>query len=392
MTRQNKKQLILQVAEKIMSQKGKRATISEIGVEAGVTDSVIYHYFANKEDLMFSVINERLAVALASLEEYLEAIEDPASKLRKFIWGQLKLHDDYPDYTSLQIFECRSNPNFRQHEAFKNIVKWADILKSILKEGVASGAFAPNLNIILARDAIFGLLDIENILSLETGLPEKSLADLDDILDLILAMLAPNQIPMKAEPGKAQIIMKAAECIFAAKGFEHATIVDIARKAGVSEGIIYEYYKNKEDLLFSAMRKKFEANLESMDEIFSLVTPIRKLRRLINYFFMQHLTQPLLLKILLTDGIFNRAFFSSVAYEVFQQYLSYFGVVLEEGKSNGTIREDINNRLYKNLVLGAFCHMSLRWQFLDPQQSRDKLPEIRCAVDLLTNFLKTTEN
>ena len=44
-------------------------------------------------------------------------------------------------------------------------------------------------------------------------------------------------------------ILAAATRVFANKGFERATISDIARQARVSEGLIYNYFKNKADLL-----------------------------------------------------------------------------------------------------------------------------------------------
>ena len=52
----NAKKQILNAAVKIMEQKGSEATISEIAA-AGVNDSMIYHYFKNKEDLMFHTVS-----------------------------------------------------------------------------------------------------------------------------------------------------------------------------------------------------------------------------------------------------------------------------------------------------------------------------------------------
>lgn len=46
-------------------------------------------------------------------------------------------------------------------------------------------------------------------------------------------------------------ILAAAAHVFAAKGFERATIADVARQAGVAAGSIYNYFKGKDDLLVS---------------------------------------------------------------------------------------------------------------------------------------------
>jgi AcrR family transcriptional regulator len=50
---------------------------------------------------------------------------------------------------------------------------------------------------------------------------------------------------------KREKILKAAGKVFAAKGYEHSSIRDIALEAKVADGTIYNYFKNKEDLMHS---------------------------------------------------------------------------------------------------------------------------------------------
>jgi AcrR family transcriptional regulator len=60
-------------------------------------------------------------------------------------------------------------------------------------------------------------------------------------------------------------ILQAATRVFAAKGFEGATISDIADEAGVAEGSIYNYFKNKNDLLISLPRQMIEPTIENIN-------------------------------------------------------------------------------------------------------------------------------
>ena len=48
-------------------------------------------------------------------------------------------------------------------------------------------------------------------------------------------------------------ILDAATRVFANKGFNRATIRDVARDAGVADGTIYNYFANKTDLLFGLL-------------------------------------------------------------------------------------------------------------------------------------------
>jgi len=65
-------------------------------------------------------------------------------------------------------------------------------------------------------------------------------------------------------------ILQAATRVFAAKGFEGATISDIAREASMSEGSIYNYFKNKNDLLISLPRQMIEPTIERVNARISL--------------------------------------------------------------------------------------------------------------------------
>ena len=50
-------------------------------------------------------------------------------------------------------------------------------------------------------------------------------------------------------------ILEAALCCFADKGFGPTRVEDIARKAGLSKGAVYLYFKSKEDMLQAAVQR-----------------------------------------------------------------------------------------------------------------------------------------
>src|SRR5208282_3796326 len=102
------KQQILSAAEEVIYRKGmQESTISEIARRAGVTESVIYHHFKNKEDLLFSFIGIHMEEVLAKLEEQLEGIPEPTSRLSKMIWFHLRYNETHREYSRILLFECR---------------------------------------------------------------------------------------------------------------------------------------------------------------------------------------------------------------------------------------------------------------------------------------------
>ncbi|MBN1106890.1 MAG: helix-turn-helix transcriptional regulator, partial [Deltaproteobacteria bacterium] len=50
---------------------------------------------------------------------------------------------------------------------------------------------------------------------------------------------------------RKESIIHAAIEVFSKKDFKSASISEIAQKAGVADGTIYQYFRNKEDLFFS---------------------------------------------------------------------------------------------------------------------------------------------
>lgn len=65
---------------------------------------------------------------------------------------------------------------------------------------------------------------------------------------------------------RKQAIMDTALEVFAEHGYETTSISLLAKRAGVSKGLMYNYFEGKEDLLISIMG-------EGIDEIFAFIDP-----------------------------------------------------------------------------------------------------------------------
>ena len=387
--KEDKKAKILAAAEMIMSQKGgSEATISEIAAKAGVGDSVIYQYFKSKEALLFSIPSERMKEVLHLLEEQLEGIRDAESRMAKMIWFHLKYNDMHPGYSRILLLECRSSKDFYATEAYKLVRNYARVLWNILTQGIEDGRFRPDLNVSLMRDIILGTLDWENLTCLASGEIVESVADFEDILFLVHAMTEPQKEVSLEKPDR---ILFAAEKIFADRGFTKATVNEVAKLAEVAEGTVYEYYQNKEDLLLSIALKRFENYLRELPETFEIKSPIRKLRRFIKYYFLLFLMERDFLVVFLLQIQLSKRFYGSRAFEAFQRYYQVIEGIIEEGKKDGSFRAEVNPRVFRNMFLGTFSHLALRWLIVKKDKQFDEIGELNSAVDLLLDAV-TAEN
>ena len=64
---------------------------------------------------------------------------------------------------------------------------------------------------------------------------------------------------------KRQLIMNTALELFALHGYESTTINQIAKKANISKGLLYNYFESKEDLLEAILNKGIDEMMEIFD-------------------------------------------------------------------------------------------------------------------------------
>lgn len=374
---------ILASAEPLIAEKGfENSTIASIARAAGVADSLVYQYFKNKQDLLFSVARQRFADAQELLEEQLQGIIDPASRLSKMIWFGLRYNDQHPGYLRILLFECRSNKDFYASDAYQKMRSHAAILSDILNQGVTEGFFRDDLERRAIRDLVYGTLDAAAIGTMATRECEEGITDFDAIMALLMPMLKAR--PKIADLSKEERIMAVAEEAFSRKGFARATVAEIAGQAQVAEGTIYEYFQNKEDLLFSLASKHFSRHQKGVAEIFDIRMPLRRLRRMMRYHFTIYLRHRDFLKIFLTQIQFNLSFYNSKAYDSFRDYLGMLESIVAEGVADGSFRADVNPRVFRNMFLGAFSHMAIRWILIDNHRPHDQMGEIDHLIDLLS--------
>lgn len=377
----DKKKKILKAAEEIISQKGiAETTISEIAGKAGVADSIIYQFFKGKQDLLFSIPAERENEYLSLLDEHLQGIVGVESRLSKMTWFYLWYFDTHPGYAHTFFFECLSSKDFYLSRGCDVVRRFAGILIENLKQGVQEGRFNPHLDTHLVRDVILGMLGCEMITCLGVDEIEEGVSDHEDIMTLVSAMLRPRKEPEKS---KSDMILSAAEKVFAEKGFSMAKVSEIARLAGVAEGTVYEHFGNKEDLLLTIPAKHFERYMSDLPHVFEIKNPLRKLRRFIHYFFSLFSTEREFLKVFLLQLQLSKRFYGTKEFDCFMSYFRTLEHIIEEGKSEGRFREDVNPRVFRNMFIGTFNNLALRWFILGEDRHFDKMQKIDQVTDLL---------
>jgi TetR/AcrR family fatty acid metabolism transcriptional regulator len=165
----------------------------------------------------------------------------------------------------------------------------------------------------------------------------------------------------RKNPAKWAAILKAAESIFAQKGFHEATIAAIAKKSKVSEATIYEYFSSKEELLFSIPARTTQAYEEKSREILKYIPgAANKLRFLVHSHLGLYAENPDYANIIMLTLKGHRNFQKTEAYKIVQSAARKTIDVLEEGMQNGEFRSDIQPLLVRAILWGTVEHLVTR--------------------------------
>lgn len=390
MGKSKKRETIIQAAQEVISEIGfGECTIAEIAKRANVFDSVIYRHFKNKEDLLFYCVKDLLERVYDEVMLHFSGIMGAGAKLSKLVWFHLHLNDHKSGRTRMfknLLFECRSNPKFYVHEAYQALRKYTGLLFPILQEGVESSLFRNDFKLSVARDMIFGVIDQESINCLLSHEVEQTIPDFESVMSLILAMIQKGPEAAVSINGndKAVRIIDSATRLFSTKGYVKTTMLEIANDAKIAEGTLYEYFKTKDELIYSISADRFKKEKDRLERFFESDDPLTKLQRLIQY----HLTRFFLsasYPAVFFDNILKlqKNFYTSRAFDHFLDYISILDKILEDGKRKGVFRQNINNRVYRNLYFGAFSHLTVRWFLLGKTTPQDIIEEFSQAETLL---------
>jgi len=158
------------------------------------------------------------------------------------------------------------------------------------------------------------------------------------------------------------MIIQAAIEVFGKKSFQDSNISEIARRANVAEGTIYQYFRNKEDLFFSIpieKTKEFCADLEL--HLQGMVGPFNKIRKFIWYYLYFFKTNPEYGRILMLEMRVSRTFVKTKTYSFLRRSTSKILEIIKEGQEEGIIRKDANPYVIRQLTLGILEHVVTRW-------------------------------
>ncbi|MFD1735969.1 TetR/AcrR family transcriptional regulator [Bacillus salitolerans] len=189
---------------------------------------------------------------------------------------------------------------------------------------------------------------------------------------------------MKKNKPKYKQIIDAAVIVIAENGYHSAQVSKIAKTAGVADGTIYLYFKNKEDILVSVFEEKMGIFVENLEkQITGISYAEKKLYTLVDMHF-KHLASDFHLAIVTQLELrqSNKELRLRIN-AVLKGYLAIIDHIVKTGMETSEFRKDLDVRLARQMIFGTIDETVTSWVMND--QKYDLIQLVKPVHQLLIN-------
>jgi TetR/AcrR family fatty acid metabolism transcriptional regulator len=163
-------------------------------------------------------------------------------------------------------------------------------------------------------------------------------------------------------PEKYQRILEAAIVVIAENGFFQSRVSEIAARAGVADGTIYLYFKNKDQILMAAIDAAFDAFLRNARaELAGDSSPRQQLRTLARLHLQSLGANRPLAVVFQTELRHSARFLAQFSHRRLVEYFDLIRAAIRQGQADGIFRTDISEKIAANCFFGALDEMVTSW-------------------------------
>jgi AcrR family transcriptional regulator len=194
--------------------------------------------------------------------------------------------------------------------------------------------------------------------------PTPVKATVPDKLTLVASKPTARRLRRTAE------ILAAAREVFLKKGFENASVGEIAARVGVVEGLVYSYFPTKRDLLNEVLREMYEPLIQDVAEGFSRIQGLGRRRRFLVWRHLRvYVEEPSMSRIVLHEVRTSPEYFKSVLHDLQVRYTAFLMRTVREAIEAGELPADTDVETVRSVVYGGIEHRM--WSLLYGRGSID---------------------
>lgn len=192
--------------------------------------------------------------------------------------------------------------------------------------------------------------------------------------------MGPATRPARHENGRRDLTDIAIDC-FARYGYQATSIDRIAKAAGLTKGAIYYHFKDKEELLFEAVKNRISQFERRVTGDFGALTDAVGALRGVTRVCIDHATKSnhrRFIVTLMVEALDTNARLSAQFRQMMHRFRAFLRGIIELGQSQGTFRADVSAITAAGVYAGAVMGAEIQYY---------QEPEVVDLEDLLQTFL-----
>jgi AcrR family transcriptional regulator len=163
---------------------------------------------------------------------------------------------------------------------------------------------------------------------------------------------------------KRRLILDAAIRTFARQGFHACRVSDIADEAGVAYGLVYHYFRSKDEILDTLFLERWDVLLEAIREVDAGDLPAReKLRAIATFIVESYRHDPDLMKVIIVEvtraaNSFGRRHLGKIA-----EAYALIAEIVAKAQADGEFKSDVTPQFAAMAFYGAIEQVLTGWIF-----------------------------
>ena len=170
--------------------------------------------------------------------------------------------------------------------------------------------------------------------------------------------------------------------VFARKGFHQSRVGDIAEEAGVAHGLLYHYFRSKDEVLETIFRETWTQLVADTQRIELAGVPLREqLRRFARIYLGSWLVTPELVRVLVREVARSPEVGDRV--DEIRGLFQALQRIIEAGRDRGEVRSDVDAQVAAWAVYGALEEILTGWVLGQlPGEEEDVERAVATVVDV----------
>lgn len=189
---------------------------------------------------------------------------------------------------------------------------------------------------------------------------------------------------------KRRAILDAAVRVFAARGFNHCRVSDIADEAGVAYGLVYHYFKSKDGILDEVFLERWGLMLEVIEEAQAddALTARERLAKVATFIVESYGRHPDVMQVVIVEVTRQANTFGRKHWATIRDAHAGIAQIVERSQAAGDLRADIPPAFAAIVFYGGIEQILTSWIFgTSPSEPEDRREAVVNLVETLCGGL-----